>query len=201
VEVCTDETPCGFHRELGGGACVGLPNTEKTRRIGSRRKSRGLLTHWKSWCARRDSNAGPLAPEGRTSRSPREPTTAQSRRIKDLAPEVSSRLSGTDDKTRRKHGESGLHQTAGFTVSVDHPNAPRRLTPTSSRIAPFPGRRAPCSARRPAAIRFNPSLPRAGRSCPGWPASLCAGALAGSRSPRRTSPSRGRRRRARRTRL
>ena len=48
-------------------------------------------------------------------------------------------------------------------------------------------------------LRFNPSPPRAGRSCPGWPASPCAGARVGFRSPRRTSPSRRRLRRARRT--
>jgi hypothetical protein len=39
----------------------------------------------KSWCARRDSNAGSLAPEGRTGRSPRHPTTAQSRFLSELA--------------------------------------------------------------------------------------------------------------------
>jgi transposase-like protein len=64
------------------------------------------VTRWEIWCARRDSNARPLAPEARTGRSGRHPTTAQSRHVSELARGICPRMSSTPVKTRRKHGEA-----------------------------------------------------------------------------------------------
>ena len=60
----------------------------------------------KIWCARRDSNARPLAPEGISGKSRRYTTTAQSRSLKELARSVCRGTSSVFVKTRRKHGES-----------------------------------------------------------------------------------------------
>ena len=93
-------------RRRGGPTWSRSPNTDKTRTHGGPARGPGQLSCWKGWCARRDSNARPLAPEGRTGRIRRRLTKAHSREINELTRSVCRGLSSAFVKTRREHGES-----------------------------------------------------------------------------------------------